>query len=225
MRTFTLSKTIIGAALVGAGALLFGTVANAGAPMALVEDIKSANAKVQPMDYLFEGDVVTLAAGETITISYLGSCAIESISGGVATINIGTEKSDVTGKGRVKRKFVECGGNGISLSRRQSDRAAGVVVRGGEEKQEGQPDVTVYSLQPIIKLSSAANSVEIERLDGSEKMTLNPKSNRLDLAALKITLAAGGVYRAKAGKASVVFKVANTARATNRNLISRLVEL
>lgn len=209
-----------------AGILLFcAAAANAASPVAIVEDVTAAKVKAQAMDYLFEGDTLTLADGEEITISYLSSCAIEQISGGEATVAIGAEKSTVTGKGRVKRKFVECGGGGISLTRRQSDRAAGVVVRGGEGRTVGQPDVTVYSLHPVLKLSRPADSILLERLDAEEKRTLKVEGLRLDLANAGIKLAPGGVYRATAGDHKVVFKIATTARASNRNLISRLVEL
>lgn len=199
--------------------------AQAGTPVAIVEEVTSSAAKVQPMDYLFEGDSIALAAGDEITISYLASCAIEQISGGEATVAIGVDKSTVTGKGRVKRKYVECGGGGISLTRRQSDRAAGVVVRGGESMSAGQPDVTVYSLHPVLKLSAAVSAVKLERLDVKEEHTLKVDGLRLDLAAAGVKLTAGGLYRATAGDHKVVFKVASTARASNRNLISRLVEL
>lgn len=225
MRATVFFRRAGGAACILAGTLIWAGPAYAGTPVAIVEDVTSTKSKVQPMDYLFEGDSVTLAAGEEITISYLSSCAIEQISGGDATVSIGTDKSTVSGKGRVKRKFVECGGGGISLTRRQSDRAAGVVVRGGESKVIGQPDVTVYSLHPVLKLSTDATSVTLERLDAEGKQTLKISGMRLDFATAGIKLAAGGVYRATAGDHKVVFKVANTARASNRNLISRLVEL
>lgn len=209
-------------------AILLGFAGNAFAadPSAIVEDISAGSSKLQPMDYLFEGDTLTLQKGENITISYLGSCAIEAISGGAAKINIGLEKSNVTGKGRVKRKFVECGGADISLTRRQSDAAAGVVVRGGKEKGGDQPEVTVYSIYPVIKLSDAAKAVTIVRTDKKEtKFDLNVTGKMIDLEKKGTKLTAGGVYRATAGGKSVVFKVANSARASSRNLISRLVEL
>lgn len=197
----------------------------AGTPVAIIEDVSAPKSKLQAMDYLFEGDSLKLAEGEEITVSYLSSCAIERISGGEASVSIGADRSTVTGKGRVKRKFVECGGGGISLTRRQSDRAAGVVVRGGTTTPAAQPDVTVYSLQPVLKLSGPADTITLERIDGSEKQVFKVDGMTLDLATTGTSLVAGGVYRAIVGKREVVFLVAATARATNRNYISRLVEL
>jgi len=207
------------------GIVLSATAAASAEPTAIIEDVSAPASQLQAMDYLYEGDTVTLAPGEKITISYLMSCAIERISGGTAKIAIGSEKSKVTGKGRVKRKFVECGGTVISVSGRQSDAAAGVVVRGGDNDGENRPQVTVYSQHPVIKLSTKANRIKIERLGRKNVQDIEASSRIVDLAVSGIKLEPGGVYRASAGKMSVIFKVANSARATSRNLISRLVEL
>lgn len=208
--------------------------ASASEPTAIIEDITSDNAKFQPLDYLFEGNVLEIKQGEKITISYLSSCAIEAISGGTAKVTIGTEKSKVAGKGRVKRKFVECGGSDISLTGRQADAAAGVVVRGGAagtvvRGNKGSaaytPVVTVYSLYPVIKLSAAADRITVEGVKNDQKFEIRSNGMIIDLKEHSAKLSPGGVYRARSGNKSVVFKVANTARASSRNLISRLVEL
>ena len=208
------------------GLVAIGTRGWAAEPSAIIEDFVGSNDKLQPMDYLFEGDTLVLKGGDSITVSYLVSCAIEVISGEEASVTIGRDKSSVTGKGRVKRKFVECGGTDISLTRRQSDAAAGIVVRGGRDAEDdNQPRVTIYSLHPVIKLSLPADTVTITRIDKPENFTLAAKSRRVDSAKANVKLAPGGVYRAAAGGKSVVFKVANTARAHSRNLISSFIEL
>ncbi len=195
-----------------------------GAPVALVEEVSARSLKVQELDYLFEGDVLVLAAGETIKVSYLESCTIEKIRGGEAKITIGASKSTVRGKGKLKRKFVECGGAQIAMTNRQSDRAAGVVVRGGKDKGADQAAVTVYSLQPVFKFRNKVATLSLARTNGGDTQTINVGASKLDLASQGVRLSAGGVYRARAGNSEIIFKVARTARATTRNLIGRLIE-
>lgn len=210
---------------VGAAWFALGSIAHSADPIALVEDISASHSNLQAMDYLFEGDVISLSAGENITISYMMSCAIEHIKGGDAKINIGRKKSNVTGKGHVKRKFVECGGVDISLTHRQSDAAAGVVVRGGKDKGSKQPSVTVYSRHPIIKLSNTATHFMLTELETDQTQRIAAKERNVDLANLNISLKPGGVYKISTGDKSVVFQIAKTARASKRNVISRMVEL
>src|SRR4029450_4420545 len=62
-------------------------------PTALVEDVKSASADVEFMDYVGTGQVIKLAPNDVLVLSYLKSCAHETISGG--TVHIGSDKSDV----------------------------------------------------------------------------------------------------------------------------------
>ena len=64
-------------------------------PTALVEDVKSASADVEFMDYVGTGKVIKLEPGETLVLSYLRSCEHETISGG--TVHIGANRSEVEG--------------------------------------------------------------------------------------------------------------------------------
>ena len=68
--------------LITATALLLAAPAFAGAPVAIVEDVKAPSTKLQPMDYLEQGQNFSLNPGETITISYFNSCSVEKIDGG-----------------------------------------------------------------------------------------------------------------------------------------------
>ena len=81
------------------------TVASAHAPVplvpaALVEDVKSATAGVEFMDYVGRGQVIKLGADDVLVLSYLKSCEHETITGG--TVVVGAERSDVQG-GQVVR--------------------------------------------------------------------------------------------------------------------------
>src|SRR3954463_11959808 len=64
-------------------------------PIALVEDVKSATAEVEFMDYVGRGQVIKLEARDLLVLSYLKSCEHETITGG--TVTVGAERSDVQG--------------------------------------------------------------------------------------------------------------------------------
>ena len=112
--------------LITATTLLLAAPAFAGAPVAIIEDVKAPSTKLQAMDYLEQGQSFALNPGETVTISYFNSCSVEKIDGG--KVRIGLNKSAVTG-GKMDSENVPCGGGGIVLTERQSDQAAGIVFR------------------------------------------------------------------------------------------------
>src|SRR5688572_16817562 len=87
-----------GATLVVGLLLATGAWAKAPAPLiptALVEEVNSASADVEFMDYVGTGQVIKLAPKDTIVLSYLRSCQHETITGGI--VKIGADKSDVEG--------------------------------------------------------------------------------------------------------------------------------
>src|SRR5215216_2982001 len=86
-------------------------------PTALVEDVKSATAEIEFMDYVGSGQVITLAPGDVLVLSYLKSCAHETITGG--TVTVGAERSDVQG-GKIVRAKVPCDGGKMRLSSQQA---------------------------------------------------------------------------------------------------------
>ena len=69
-------------------------------PTALVEDVKSATAEVEFMDYVGKGQTIRLEPRDVLVLSYLKSCEHETITGG--TVVVGAERSDVQG-GQVVR--------------------------------------------------------------------------------------------------------------------------
>ena len=82
-------------------------------PTALVEDVKSATADVEFMDYVGNRQVIKLGPSDVLVLSYLKSCEHETITGG--TVAVGTERSEVQG-GQVVRTKVPCDGGNIQLS-------------------------------------------------------------------------------------------------------------
>ena len=77
-------------------------------PTALVEDVTSTTAAVEFMDYVGTGQVIELEPRDVLVLSYLKSCAHETITGG--TVQIGAEHSEVQGRqdrhhqGRLRRR-------------------------------------------------------------------------------------------------------------------------
>ena len=80
-------------------------------PTALVEDVKSASADIEFMDYVGTGQVIKLTPNDVLVLSYLKSCEHETITGG--TVHIGPDKSEVDG-GRIVRSRVPCNGGNTS---------------------------------------------------------------------------------------------------------------
>ena len=77
-------------------------------PTALVEDVKSATADIEFMDYVGNGQVIKLEPGDVLVLSYLKSCEHETITGG--TVMVGAEHSEVRdgqdrpGQGPLRRR-------------------------------------------------------------------------------------------------------------------------
>ena len=90
----------------------------AGEPVAIVESISATAEGLAFMDYLEEGQIIDLKAGEILILGYLYSCWEERIVGG--RVIVGREKSNVE-NGRVQREQVECDGGAIRLSVGQAD--------------------------------------------------------------------------------------------------------
>src|ERR1700686_1697347 len=82
-------------------------------PTALVEDVRSATADIEFMDYVGNGQVIKLEPRDVLVLSYLKSCEHETITGG--TVVVGSEKSEVHG-GKIARTKVACVGGNMKLS-------------------------------------------------------------------------------------------------------------
>lgn len=196
------------------------------APVAIVEEVDSKSAGVEFMDYLTVGRTIRLSPNERLVIGYMKSCWRETIVNG--TVTVGSEQSEVR-DGAVQRVKVRCdAGKKIATSKETSGSGA-MVFR----KLPGVPlpQQTIYALSPVFELKGASRLV-IERIDRKEKSTdLGIQERQLlrgaffDLAKNNVSLTAGGLYRAKAGRKEVIFKVDPSAEPGSATIIGRLVHL
>jgi hypothetical protein len=187
-------------------------------PTALVEDISSTTTDVEFMDYVGAGQVITLQPRDVLVLSYLKSCAHETITGG--TVRIGTERSEVEG-GKIVRAKVRCSGGKMQLAAQTANASGASSFR----LQSADIQPVLYALPPMIQLPKLApndkRTLTIERIDQRgeriEVAIAEDSGAFYDLAKTDAKpLARGGVYRATLGTLKVTFKVdarAKTAKA------------
>ncbi|MBO6834785.1 MAG: hypothetical protein RLW87_00595 [Alphaproteobacteria bacterium] len=214
----------------GAAALLIGSMivagpVLAGEPSAMVEDISSSRDDVQMMDYLEPGQTITLAPGEILTLGYFLSCAQETITGG--TVTIGDMQSDVSG-GTVETAYVSCDDQVVTLSANQQQEAGTTVMRPGNPCDSLVPDVVVYDVSPLVRLTEPAASVEyVDACSaGTGQWTKIGASEGLaDFRAAGIALVPGQTYLIRRGDRTLTVLVSKLAEAQAVALIARLVPL
>src|ERR1700704_3588083 len=107
-------------------------------PTALVEDVESASADIEFMDYVGTGQVIKLEPSDVLVLSYLKSCEHETITGG--TVHVGSDKSDVEG-GKIVRTKVRCNGGYMKLSPEQANASGASSYR----LQNASFKTTVYA--------------------------------------------------------------------------------
>ena len=199
-------------------------------PIALVEDVNSASADVEFMDYVGTGQVIKLAPKDTIALSYLKSCQHETITGG--TVTIGTDKSEVQG-GTVKRAKVSCNGGKMQLASAEANASAASSFR----LQSAPISPVLYATAPMVQLpklvASDPRTLVIERVDRpgerAEFAIGDDNTGFYDLAKAKAKpLARGGVYRAMIGTNKVTFKIDAKAKIVGKTtgkipVVSRLL--
>jgi hypothetical protein len=226
------SQTLIAAALAAVLSPAPLAVAKAPAPLvpiALVEDVKSATADVEFMDYVGTGQVIKLAPRDVLVLSYLKSCQHETITGG--TVSIGSERSEVEG-GKVVRTKVACDGGRMRLATQQANASAASSFR----LQSAAVEPVLYGLTPVIQLpklaAGDARTLVIERTDKKEKpveIVLGDEvagGSFVDLAKAKVKpLARGGVYSVSIGARKQPFSIDAKAKSGNTPVVSRLVRL
>lgn len=200
-------------------------------PTALVEDVKSATAEIEFMDYVGPGQVIRLEPRDTLVLSYLKSCAHETITGG--TVSIGSERSEVQG-GKIARAKVACDGGNIQLSSQQANASGASAFR----LQSAAKDRTLYALPPMIQVPRIrpedSRMLVIERTDkpgqrfeiaiGDELA----QGGFLDLAKADVKpLSRGASYSASLGGRTIKFKVdakAKTGKSAGKApIVSRLL--
>ena len=214
-----------GLALAGLAAVMMTAAgaARASGPVAIVEDIDAAQAKVGLMDYLETGRVIELGARGTAVLGYLQSCLRESITGG--TVTVGAGQSAIKG-GNVRRERVDCDGGQLQLSAAEAGKSAVLVLRKPPSASKAgweKPSLTLYGRSPVLRLSHGG-TVRIERLDrGEREVTVDVEGKYLDLAKAGVSLAPGGIYRVKVGERSIVFRIDAYARSGPGPIIGRLI--
>ncbi|MBX9774620.1 MAG: hypothetical protein K2Y71_09415 [Xanthobacteraceae bacterium] len=193
-------------------------------PTALVEDVKSATAGVQFMDYVGNRQVIQLGPQDVLVLSYLRSCEHETITGGMVTV--GMERSTIQG-GRVVRTNVPCDGGRMRLSAQQASQSAAAAFR----LQSADSQRTLYARSPVVQLPRTLDdrTLVLERTDrrGERyRLEINDSiaaSRFYDLAGAKVNLARGGTYDARIGSHKVTFRIDPKAKSGRGPVVSRLV--
>jgi hypothetical protein len=195
-------------------------------PTALVEDVKSATADIEFMDYVGTGQVIKLAPGDVLVLSYLKSCAHETITGG--TVIVGAELSEVR-DGQIVRGKVPCDGGKIRLSSEQASKSAASAFR----LQSADIRPKLFARTPLVQLpkvlASQDRTLLIERIDRpGERHELNiddtiAAAGFYDLAKINVTLARGAIYDASIGSHKMRFQIDAKAKSGEAPVVSRLL--
>jgi hypothetical protein len=195
-------------------------------PTAVVEDVKSATADVEFMDYVGRGQVIRLGPTDVLTLSYLKSCEHETITGG--TVTVGAERSDVR-EGQVVRNKVACNGGKMQLTSQQASQSAATAFR----LQSADGLSMLYSRTPMVQLpkihASENRTLLIARADRrGERYELkiddaSAAAGFFDLARAKVSLAPGATYVASLGDHEVKFQINGKAKSGPAPIVSRLL--
>jgi hypothetical protein len=215
---FAIALAISGQALARAPAPLV--------PTALVEDVKSASADVEFMDYVGTGQVIKLEPSDVLVLSYLRSCEHETITGG--TVRVGRDKSEVDG-GKIARAKVPCNGGNMKLTSQQANASAASSFR----LQNAAFEPTVYALPPVLEipkmrdgdgrtlvLQRTGRPIERFAVELDEALA---NGGFYDLAKTNARLQRNAVYTVTLGDRKFTFKVDAKAKTGKTPLISRLL--
>ena len=224
-------RTLVPAALVAVLAGIVQASAHAPAPLipiALVEDVKSATADIDFMDYVGSGQVIKLEASDVLVLSYLKSCEHETITGG--TVTVGAERSDVK-DGQVVRTKVPCSGGKIRLSSNEASKSAASAFR----LQSADIDPTLYARAPLVQLPKSlapdARTLLIARTDHKGKRyelkidDAAATAGFYDLAKANVSLTPGAIYDASLGGRKVTFLIDAKAKSGPAPVVSRLLRI
>ncbi len=222
-------RMLIAASVAAVAAAATQVSAHAPAPMiptALVEDVKSATADVEFMDYVGNGQVIKLGPGDVLVLSYLKSCEHETITGG--TVIVGAERSEVR-DGQVVEAKVPCDGGKIRLTSQQASKSAASAYR----LQSADIQPKLYARTPLVQLpkvlASGDRTLLIERIDRKgERHELKiddtiAAAGFYDLATTNLSLARGGVYNASIGGHEMMFQIDAKAASGPAPIVSRLL--
>ncbi len=196
--------------------------------VALVENVTGSPAGVEIMDYVETGKIITLGSGDTIVLSYMGSCVRETITGG--TVTIGIDQSEVQA-GKVARTKVQCDAGKMLFAGDQAVQFGGRIFRSviPFSASDSNPQLTLYGQSPIVELTSTGTLL-VDRLDqASERDIVDLENEQLlhgrfyDFAKRGKNLAAGGIYRMSFRGQEIVFKIDARAQPGNTPILGRLL--
>jgi hypothetical protein len=222
------SKTLLSAALAALSALAAPASAHGPAPLlptALVEDVNSTTADVEFMDYVGNRQVIKLAPGDVLVLSYLKSCEHETITGG--TVTVGMEHSDVH-DGQVVRARVPCDGGKVQLTSAEANASAASAFR----LQSADVEPTLFARTPMVRLpkdiSPEERTLTIQRTDRpGERHELKlddaVAAGFYDLTTSKVSFAPGGTYDASIGGRKLTFHIDANAKSGPAPVVSRLL--
>jgi hypothetical protein len=195
-------------------------------PTALVEDVKSATANIQFMDYVRSGQVIKLEPSDVLVLSYLKSCEHETITGG--TVTVGVERSDVR-DGKIVRAKVRCDGGKMQLSSEQASASAASAFR----LQNADIQLALYARTPVVQfprdLANADRTLRIDRTDRQGENHTFPIDDAIaaagyfDLSKANLSLTPGATYNATIGSHKLTFKIDANAESGPVPIVSRLL--
>jgi hypothetical protein len=195
-------------------------------PTALVEDVSSTTAGIEFMDYVGSGQVIKLAPGDTLVLSYLKSCEHETITGG--TVTVGADHSDVA-DGQIAHAKVPCDGGKIRLSSQQASKSAATAFR----LQNAEIEPKLFARTPLVQLpkvmASGDRTLLIERVDRrGERHEVKiddaaAAAGFYDLAKVNVSLARGGIYDASISGHKMTFQIDAKAQTGPAPVVSRLL--
>ena len=225
-----ISKTLALATLAAILVPVSATSAKQPAPLmltALVEQVSGNSADVEFMDYVGIGQTIKLGPQYSLTLSYLKSCAHETITGG--TVLIGSDQSEVQG-GKVSRTKVACNGGNIKLSAQQANASGASAFR----LQSAAFNPSVFAVSPVVQIpkltAGESRKLVIEPAKGRGQRVEIEMAESLasggfyDLATAKKRLTRGVIYTATLGSHKVTFKVDANAKSGKAPIISRLLQ-
>jgi hypothetical protein len=197
-------------------------------PTALVEDVKSATAGIEFMDYVGSGQVIALAPGDVLVLSYLTSCEHETITGG--TVKVGLVRSEVA-DGRVVRTKVPCNGGEMKLSSAQAGQSAATAFR--VQSADIQPKL--YARTPMVALPKdlprddrTLRIVRTDRRGERHEVAIDDAAAAAgfyDFGKTDVSLTRGGIYEASIGGHTLLFQVDAKAKSGPAPVVSRLLRL
>jgi hypothetical protein len=195
-------------------------------PTALVEDVRSATADVEFMDYVGSGQVIRLEPRDVLVLSYLKSCEHETITGGMVVV--GAERSEVK-DGQIVRTKVPCDGGKVRLTSQEASKSAASAFR----LQSADIQPTLYARSPVVQLpkvlASQDRTLLIVRTDRPGKRYELPIDYTIaaagfyDLGKSKVSLARGAIYDASIGGHKMTFQIDAKAKSGPAPVVSRLL--